>query len=115
MYIQSKSRTFLSFTKPKSRQYGTHSSFGNTFNMPEILSKNIDLAKDSVNELSKNINVNELKKEATSAALTNAINILKETEQKMIDHKLNDVNCGISINIGPISVSISKYIKIEKE
>ena len=114
MYIQSKSRTFLSFTKPKSRQYGTHSSFGNTFNMPEILSKNIDVAKDSVNEFEKEY-MKELKKEATSAALTNAINILKETEQKMIDHKLNDVNCGISINIGPISVSISKYIKIEKE
>jgi hypothetical protein len=108
MYIQSKfqPRTFLSFAKPKSRQYGTHPFFGNTFNMPEILSKNINVAKDSVDEL---------KKEAIGAALTNAINILKETEQKMIDHKLNDVNCGISINIGPISVSISKHIKIEKE
>ena len=93
------------FTKIKSGRL-LSTSYMNNYNMQDLVNKSMNAAKDGANEL---------KKEALVSALDNAVFVLKESEKKMLDHKLNNITCEISINVGPIGISISKNIIAEKE
>lgn len=57
--------------------------------------------------------VDELKKETVNMSLDSAMNMWKEAEMKMIENKLNNVNCSMTVNLGFVSFSMSKLIKIE--
>lgn len=93
----------------------------------ELANKNAQVMvniKDGTNELiNKNIDVlhnvkdgtAELKNETIRLAISNAIFILKESEQQMISQNINNMTCGVSINIGPISVNLSKIINLNNK
>lgn len=76
---------------------------------------NIKNYYDSITTLTNDIQTktHDIMEMSFDASLTKMIDMVKTTEQKIKTEKLNDVDITVSMNVGPISVTINKKILLE--
>lgn len=76
---------------------------------------NIKNYYDSITTLTNEIQTktHDIMEMSFDASLNRMIEMVKITEQKIKTEKLNDVDINVSMNVGPISVTINKKILLE--